>query len=180
VEHLVMTDPSVSEVPTKAPNKGGRPKGKKDDPRIQRDRKTAKIIELAAKNVQVSDIAEAVALPINTVKNTLAKFLPLFKELENVPDFRTVKSDILSAGQLAVLKSALSQKKVEKAGFLSLVQGAEILNKMERLDQGKSTDNISHNVFGKLDISRQLTSDKCTTNTATTVENAEIISEQSE
>ena len=131
---------------------GGRPKGKRDDPRIQRDRKIVKVIELASKNVQVADIAEAVALPLNTVKRTLKKFLPLFKELENVVEFRDVKADILSAAQLAVLKSALSERKVDKAGFLSLVQGAEILNKMERLDQGKSTENVANSIFGKVNL----------------------------
>lgn len=155
-----MSDDIPSNEPAEATKgKGGRPKGTKDDPRIQRDRKLAKILELAAKNIMPSDIAEAVNLPINTVKNTLKRFASVFPALEQVTEFRDVKADILSAGQLVALKSALSEKKVDRASFLSLIQGAEIMNKMERLDLGKSTENVSHQIFGRINVTKELSDD---------------------
>lgn len=72
------------------------------------------------------------------------KYFPILGQLHEVQSFRTLKSDILSAGQKIVLKYALDEKKMQKAGFLQLIQGLEILNKIERLENNQSTENIAH------------------------------------
>lgn len=74
------------------------------------------------------------------------KYFPVLQQLQEVQEFRTLKEDILTAGQIAVLKTALSEKKLEKASFYQLIQGFEILNKIERLETNKSTSNIAINL----------------------------------
>lgn len=108
------------------------------------ERKRAKIVELAAQQVALSDIARIVGMPKSTVKDTIARFKPVFKALDRVDDFNQVKADILSAAQLVALESAMNPRKLAKASFLATVTGAEKLHKMERLERGKSTENIAH------------------------------------
>lgn len=72
------------------------------------------------------------------------KYFPILGQLEEVQSFRTLKSDVLSAAQKIVLKYALSDVKMQKASFIQLIQGMEILNKIERLENNQSTENIAH------------------------------------
>lgn len=134
--------------------KAGRPKGTKDDKRVQRDRKIVRVIELATKNIDNQTIGKAVDLPESTVRSILKRFEPVFTELANVRDFREGKADILAAGQIASLKSAFSGNKLDKSSFLSTLMGFEILNKAERLDLGKSTENHAHTIFGKVSVTQ--------------------------
>lgn len=71
------------------------------------------------------------------------KHYPVLSQLEDIQAYRTSKAEILSAAQMLVLKHALSPAKLEKATFLQLCQGFEILNKAERLDSQLSTENVS-------------------------------------
>lgn len=111
----------------------------------------AKILELSAKGLTQEEIAPVVDCSQQTVSRILKQFEGVFQTLPRVSEYRTVKADILAAGQLAALESALSPAKVAKAGFLSTLQGFEILNKAERLETGKSTENLAH-VFGKVPL----------------------------
>lgn len=117
--------------------------------KASKERKRAKIVELAAQEIPLSDIARIVGMPKSTVKDTINRFKPVFNALDRVEDFKQVKADILTAAQLTVLESAMSPRKLAKASFLATVTGAEKLYKMERLERGKSTENIAHG-FGKL------------------------------
>lgn len=83
------------------------------------------------------------------------KYFPILSQLEDVQLYRIHKSEILSAAQKLVLKYALTEEKLKKATFLQLVQGFEILSKCERLELGQSTENISHKLFGKLELSNK-------------------------
>jgi len=148
-----MEEDSPSDIESKATkSRAGRPKGTKDDPRVQRDRKIVRVIELATKNLDNLTIGKAVDLPESTVRSILKRFEPVFTELANVRDYREGKADILAAGQIAALKSAFSGNKLEKSSFLSTLMGYEILNKSERLDLGKSTENHAHSVFGRVNV----------------------------
>lgn len=148
-----MSDDNATEPETEATKgKAGRKKGTKDDPRVQRDRKIVRVIELATKNLDNQTIGKAVDLPESTVRSILKRFEPVFTELANVRDYREGKADILAAGQIAALKSAFSGNKLDKSSFLSTLMGYEILNKSERLDLGKSTENHAHMIFGKVNV----------------------------
>ena len=105
------------------------------------------------KDFQASEIAEVVKMPESTVKDILERFKPIFKSLERVNDYRRTKTDLLAAGQLMALESAMSGNKLEKAGFLSTLQGFEILNKAERLENNQSTENHAH-LHGKLSLKK--------------------------
>lgn len=80
------------------------------------------------------------------------KYFPILAQLEEVQEFRSTKADILSAAQIIVLKTALSPEKLAKSGFLQLCQGFEILNKAERLELGKSSENVAHSIFGSVNL----------------------------
>jgi hypothetical protein len=131
----------IAESQTKKPDRTLKGERKK---RRSLSAKTAAIVDLTVKGNSPSVIAEIVDLPRQTVADIVKRFEPIFKELRGVADYRTVKSDILAAGQIAALKSAMSPKKLEKSSFLSSLQGFEILNKAERLDSGQATENVAH------------------------------------
>lgn len=114
--------------------------------------KHATIVDMKTRGFGTNAIAEAVNMPVGTVKSIIHRFKPIFQELENVGDYRNIKAELLSAGQLAALKSAMSPAKVAKAGYLSTLQGFEILNKAERLENNQSTENISNQHFGKVTL----------------------------
>lgn len=80
------------------------------------------------------------------------KYFPFLSQLEDVQSYRTHKSEILSSAQIKILKFALSEEKMKKASFIALCQGFEILNKAERLELGKSTENINNRHFGTLQL----------------------------
>lgn len=125
-------------------------KSKKRKRRTQAS-KLATIIDMKLKGCGNTLIADTVDMPISTVQSMITRFKPVFAEIENVGEYRGSKADLLAAAQVATLKSALSGNKLAKAGFLSTLQGFDILNKAERLETGKSTENHAHS-FGKLVI----------------------------
>jgi len=96
--------------------------------------------------VVVDDKNQAVKRKIDNSKGYQwlgRKYFPVLSGIEDVQLFRIHKSEILSAAQKLVLKHALSEEKLKKATFLQLVQGFEILNKAERLENNLSTENVS-------------------------------------
>ena len=135
------------------PKKTGRPKGKKTNGILTEDKRKTRILELAAGNLPASEIAKVVSMPETSVRRHIAKFKEWFKQLEHVDDFIEAKSDLLKAAQLHMLKNGLSDSKTKKASMLACIQAFEILNKAERLETGKSTENFAHNIFGKIDLS---------------------------
>jgi hypothetical protein len=146
---LPVVDAEFAEV---VPVKRGR--HKKGNTRNTSAKKQAKILELSAKNMTCSDISRTTGVPISTVNDIRRKFSKVFKELPRVEEYRNIKSDLLSAAQLSALESAFSGTKLKKAGFLSTLQGVEILNKMERLDSDKSTENYAH-AFGIVPVKKK-------------------------
>lgn len=130
----------------------GRPKGVKDSKKVIEHRKTAKILELNQKNIPTAAIARVVCMNESTVKYTIKKYSKVFKELENVQDYRNIKTDIIDAAQLAVLKSGLTDKKLEKASLISSMQAFEILNKAGRLERGLSTENQAVSQFVRVHL----------------------------
>lgn len=117
---------------------------KKGKAGLTSEAKKFKIIEMAAKDFSQHDIAKAVGVPRTTVRDIIKKFGKVFKALDRVGDYRNSKADLLAAAQLTALESAMSDGKLKKAGFLGTLKGYEILNKAERLELGKSTENHQH------------------------------------
>ena len=116
-------------------------------------RKTERVLELANNGVSDSDIAKLVDVPLKEVKQCISEHGQIFQEIDNVRSYRDKKSEILDAAQIVVLKSALSESKLEKMSVLSGIQAFEILNKANRLENNQSTENHAVNIFGKVDLS---------------------------
>jgi len=90
--------------------------------------------------------------PYGPYKTLIRKYFPILAQIENVRSYRSLKSDVLSAAQITVLKYALTPEKLAKASFLQLIQGFEILNKSERLNSNLSTDNVANAHFGQISL----------------------------
>lgn len=127
-------------------------KERKQTKALERAERDVKIVELKLQNNTQQEIAKLLDIPQSTVSATIERFKPAFKNVDRINDFRSVKSDLLSAAQLCALESAMSPTKLAKAGFLSTLQGFDILNKAERLESGKSTENFAHSVFGRIQL----------------------------
>lgn len=118
-----------------------------------REEQRARILDLLAKqDLTHEEIAQVIGVSTRTVSRIRKEFAEVFPALEEVSGYRSLKSDLLAAGQMQALKSAFSGKKLEKAGFLSTLQGFEILNKAERLENGQSTENVNTKVFGAVAV----------------------------
>lgn len=115
------------------------------------EERKAQVISLSIQGLNHTQISRATGMPATSVKDVLKKFSSVFKSIEKLDDFRQVKSDLIEAAEIQVLESALTPKKLEKASFLATITGLEKLHKIERLERGKSTENIAHG-FGKLPI----------------------------
>lgn len=113
------------------------------DKKMSQAARHAAIIDLTHRGNAPSMVAAALSMPVGTVKSIIKRFKPIFKELEAVEDYRSVKADLLSAAQLSALKSAMSPSKLRKSSFLATIQGFKILNNAERLENDQSTANVS-------------------------------------
>jgi len=135
-----------------APKKNGRPPGKKDGNTARVTKQNKTILELHTKKVPMRQIAKATDLPLSTVRDRIAKFSKVFEQLENVPDYREMKSSLLSAAELALLKSAMDPSKLDKASVNNLAYAFTQFNMANRLERGESTANVSKIQFTKVDI----------------------------
>jgi len=113
-------------------------------------KKTNQVLELASKHLSPGVISKATGIPETTVKNIIKKYSSIFKELKNVSDFRNLKTEILDAAQLDVLKNGLTDEKMHKASLMQSMQAFEILNKANRLEKGQSTENVEKHIFSSL------------------------------
>lgn len=119
-------------------------------------KKREKILELAAKGVIKEDIVTLTGFSPTTVSRTLKRFSKVFKNLKEVDVFRNVKADILDAATLTALESAMTPSKLAKASFISSVTGAQMLDKMSRLERGQSTENHAHAVRATVTINNTI------------------------
>lgn len=110
--------------------------------RISNTARDATILSLAAKNISPHKISKIVDLDHEQVSVIINKFKPVFKELDNIQDYRKIKTDLLSAAQLTFLRTALSDSKVRQMGSYKCIQAFNALNNAERLERNLSTANV--------------------------------------
>lgn len=122
--------------------KTGRPKGSKHSPKAIEQRKLAQMLSLAAKNVPAAQIARCIDMNERTVQHRLKKFDKLFKELKNVKDYENVRADLLSATELKMLKSLMSEDKIAKASLNNVAYAFQQVFNANRLTRGQSTANV--------------------------------------
>lgn len=100
-------------------------------------------IELAASGLPVNAVAKTIGAAPSTTARYIQKFQDIFKELDNVEDYRQGQVDILDASKLAVLKNLIKDEKLAKAGVKELAYAFDRLNHHRRLEAGQAT---SHTV----------------------------------
>jgi hypothetical protein len=124
----------------------GRPKGRKDSPEVVKNRRDQKILELTLQNVPVRDIAKSADCSTTTVQKVRKQFAMVLNELNDVEDYRKMRGSILDASQMALLKSALTREKLDKASLRDLMVSFGILYDKGRLERGQSTQNVNKQV----------------------------------
>lgn len=143
-----MREEDEAQVVESSPNPRGRPKkhtiveikpkaGQQEIPR----KKVSRIVELHLKNVSRRDIAVTEQLSPTTVQKVLNDFKPFFKEIPNLDKFKACKADILDAALLMLLKTMMSQDRLDKASVNNLAYAAQQMFTMSRLERGQSTSN---------------------------------------
>ena len=105
-------------------------------------RMIAQAVELRAKCIPNDQIALAIDATEQAVSEALSHFKDVFKTLEEIPRYKQVRSDIISACELTALKSVASGPDTE-ATYLEKVKASEILHKMGRLERNLSTSNMA-------------------------------------
>lgn len=108
------------------------------------------------------EIAECCTTPITTsgVQYIIDEWSETFKELANVTDYRTAKSELLSAVELLLLKAMCDPEKIAKASLQNAAFAYDKINTINRLEQGKSTQNIAKVVFTEIDVDSIRAKDK--------------------
>lgn len=86
--------------------------------------------------------AEHFGLTHRAVNDVIEYFKPIFQEIEQVPRYRQVKSELLDAAELKMLKSLLSEDKIEKASLNNVAYAFQQVFQAGRLQRGQSTANI--------------------------------------
>jgi|688.fasta_scaffold147979_2 hypothetical protein len=138
-----MSETIEAEVIAPVKRKAGRPKGVKRAVSKLRQHEIALITTDYARGMKQTEIAKKFGVSDASVSMILAQFKPLFAELGNVESYRQVKSDIIDAASLTVLKEIVNPSKVEQADLRALACSYDILNKHSRLERGESTSNVS-------------------------------------
>lgn len=108
------------------------------------------ILEMSAAGLPQPKIQQHLGVTPQAIRDVKKAYEKVFKNISRVESYRKIKGDILAAAQLTALESAMSPEKLAKASFVSTLSGFEILNKAERLNDDKSTENIEHQIFGKI------------------------------
>jgi hypothetical protein len=114
----------------------------------------AKIIDLSARGVGKNEIAKLVAVHPRTISRTLQKFERVFAEIKNIEDFSTVRQELITAGELAALKSVVKPGELEAARMNDRVKAFEVFHKAGRLERGQSTANIETKTFTRIELDR--------------------------
>lgn len=125
-----------------------KPKRKSPNRKSQRlkPKQVSKMIEMHVKGIGCNQIAAAIGVAPSTVTRNLAKMKPLFQDLENVEDYRSVREQVLSATELTFLKSAVQADKLALSSTKDLMYSFDKVYNARRLEEGKSTQNVSKKI----------------------------------
>jgi hypothetical protein len=100
---------------------------------------TQKILAMAVNDMPVADIAKISGTTKSNVTATLRRYG--FK-LDEVLGYQSTRP-LIFAGYQKKFLAAMTDTKISKASLQALVDGVKKLNEMERLESGKSTENVS-------------------------------------
>ena len=124
----------------------GRPKGSKTSSKRLTIRKVNKILGLHLSGAPHKDICQITDSSSTSVTAILNSFQDAFKHIKDLGPYRNVRNDLLDATELLALKSLNDGEKIAAASWRDLAQGFEKIAKINRLYQGKSTENTAQTV----------------------------------
>lgn len=139
-----MTDEKKSSEISQAP----KTKEQKNSHRLRKEYEET--IVLAAQGHGVATIAKATGTSPKTVRTRIRAMKDVFVELPNVAKYRRAKADVLSAVELAALKRA--GEKMGTASVRDAIYAFDKISHAGRLERGQSTENISIQFTGKIDL----------------------------
>lgn len=114
---------------------------RKDNYQHTTQKKLCEVLNYQSKGLSIAETAKITGTSKRTVARLRSEAKSWLAEIEQVQGFKEIKSDLFNAATLKVLKSALSQEKLDAADFKSLAYGLGTIHKMSRLEDGLSTAN---------------------------------------
>ena len=103
----------------------------------------AEIVYEHAKGTPSYELAAIYGVSDATISMLLARFKPLFQDIDKVKDYRQIQTELLDATGLQVLKSMNDTAKHDSASLAELARAYDVVNKHSRLTKGLSTSNVS-------------------------------------
>ena len=103
------------------------------------------LVKLKAKGVRNREIAKMINCSPQNISRRLSKYiaqLELLTDAEKMKAFVEKKSDILTATECHILDYLNNPKSLAKASINNLAYALQNVSTMNRLEQGKSTQNI--------------------------------------
>lgn len=127
--------------------KKGRKKGSKIKGQALKPRQLNTLLEYKAKGLPIEQAARAAKCPPSTAYRALERYAGWLQELEHIKDYEETRAQLLSAGELRLIKSMLKEstlaKAEEKGAVNALAYGLKQLHDMRRLELGLSTTNVA-------------------------------------
>ena len=121
-----------------------------------KNHKHRNIVNLVIDNVNTEMIVQRLNVSKQIIQRTKAKYRDLIAECQTTDlievDVDGYSTQIIDKGKHAVLKMAntLLSKSMNQTTIGQLTQSIVALNTLVRLEQGKSTENIAHNIVHNL------------------------------
>ena len=124
-------------------------------------RRAAEVLRLHVLGHSERQISTLVQYNRSQVKEILADFQCVFAELKNIDVYKRMRGDILTAAELAILRSMMDPTKLEKAQLNTAGYAYKVIHDARRLEEGKSTSNSEvHSSFKSVTPTKYKTPDK--------------------
>jgi len=132
-------------VPAQTPKtkKNGRPKGSKNSRDVTTRARIAKFLQLRVESRSQKEIKAITGMSTGAISALDNMFKPLLEHIKNVQGYRVQRADILDAAHMMAIQSLSNPQKHADASLNQAAYAAEVLYKMSRLEQNKSTSNSS-------------------------------------
>lgn len=140
---LEAQDNQQTEVVVETKPKKGRKKGSKVQSQAVKPRQLATLLEYTAKGLPIEQAARAAKMPPSTAHRVVKRYAGWIQDLDEIKDFESVRSQILTAGEMRLLESMLRDDKLEKASVNNVAYALRQVHDMRRLHQGLSTANVA-------------------------------------
>lgn len=133
----LMTDDVANELLT------WREKEEEHEARLSRDLAVVYLVNTG--EYSYKEISEIVSCSTSLIEGLVDKYKPLLKTIQGLGLYRNHKADFLEGAALEMLKEAMNPEKIKASTAKQLIDSAMKLESQSRLEQDKSTSNVSVN-----------------------------------